>query len=472
MNHMKIKFLKTLTLAIILSIGLSAKAYVFESEGIYYDLISEEGTTVEVTHTYGSPYFGDITIPAYVYDAYKKRKFKVVSIGDNAFSLCEVTSIIISEGITSICNSAFKGCESLTSVTIPDDVTSIGLYAFSGCKRLSSIMLPDELMYIGSGAFQYCYQLASVTIPNKVTSIGSAAFEYCNKLTSITIPDGVESISSYTFRGCTGLTSVIMPAGITNIDDYAFQDCSGLTYIKIPEGVISIGSYAFSGCSRLTYIIIPSGLTSISSYAFSDCAGLTSITIPDGVKSIGSFAFTGCTGLESVKILDGVTSIGYCAFTRCPKITSVTIGVNVKKIEYGAFDECTSILEIRIFNPVPPKCNSSLSGVNKSNCILYVPQGTKEAYSKDPVWGEFFNFNIVEFETGGVNDIRSQEVKVTAIDNVIRITGSDDNEIISVYGANCQQIYKGKDKTIEVPTSGLYLVKIAGKVYKMMVNFF
>ncbi|NLZ76990.1 MAG: leucine-rich repeat domain-containing protein, partial [Spirochaetales bacterium] len=91
--------------------------------------------------------------------------YKVVSIGDWAFSLCE----------------------SPTSITIPDSVTSIGDAAFSWCRSLSSITIPDSIASIGDGTFYGCESLASITIPDSVTSIGEGAFSWCNALASITV---------------------------------------------------------------------------------------------------------------------------------------------------------------------------------------------------------------------------------------------------------------------------------------------
>mgnify|MGYP002605128649 CR=1 FL=1 len=233
--------MNTTTFKLMLLAGISASAYDFKSDGLYYKILSEEGRTVEVTYKDKDSYnwnyvLGDIEIPRKV--LYNGKTYNVTSIGEYAFRYCSY----------------------LTSVTIPNSVTFIGSYAFRSCSGLTS-----------------------VTIPNSIVSIGYEAFAYCSGLTSVTIPNSMASIGSSAFFGCSGLTSVMIPNSVTSIGDDAFSGCSGLTSVTIPYFVTSIGSSAFSGCSGLTSVTIPNSVTSIGSNAFCDCSSLETIYVQNQV---------------------------------------------------------------------------------------------------------------------------------------------------------------------------------------------
>ncbi len=102
---------------------------------------------------------------------------------------------------------AFSGCTSLETIDIPKPVTHIGELAFSVC-RLKTIVIPDSITQISYGTFLLCSLLNSVTIPDSVTDIGSHAFVDCDSLTAITIPAGISEIKNYAFRYSNNLRDV------------------------------------------------------------------------------------------------------------------------------------------------------------------------------------------------------------------------------------------------------------------------
>lgn len=167
----------------------------------------------------------------------------------------QITSVVVSPGVTSIGNLAFALSRNIIHVDIADSVVSIGEQAFSDCSRLTDITVPQSVTYIGVNAFDSCTNLSSITLStNNITSIRPHTFSGCSELSSIVIPDGVTSIQLGAFFNCTKLTSITIPDSVTTIDPGAFKNCSSLTSITIPGSVTSIGSNVFTGCTSLNDI--------------------------------------------------------------------------------------------------------------------------------------------------------------------------------------------------------------------------
>ena len=155
----------------------------------------------------------------------------------------QITSVVVSPGVTSIGNLAFALSRNIIHVDIADSVVSIGEQAFFKCSRLTNITVPQSVTYIDANAFDSCTNLSSITLStNNITSIRPYTFSGCSELSSIVIPDGVTSIQLGAFSNCTKLTSITIPGSVTSIGSNVFDGCTSLNDIRYSgtsESVIS-----------------------------------------------------------------------------------------------------------------------------------------------------------------------------------------------------------------------------------------
>ncbi|MDY3929932.1 MAG: leucine-rich repeat domain-containing protein [Clostridia bacterium] len=179
----------------------------------------------------------------------------------------KIKKVIISDGITSIGNSAFENFRNLETITLNDDIESIGNYAFNNCYglKMTRVVLPYSLTSIGKYAFFGC-NISIIDIPSTVTSIGTNAFAYCENLEELRA-DGNSYYSSLNGNLYNGNqtkliqyveddTTFTIPNSVTTIGEWAFYNYNNsLTTITIPETVTKIESSAFYKCSQLKEVI-------------------------------------------------------------------------------------------------------------------------------------------------------------------------------------------------------------------------
>ena len=280
----------------------------------------------------------------------------VTSIGEDAFSWCNIENICIPNSVTTIGARAFEFCFSLFSIEIPNSVTTIGKAVFKG-SALKSIVIPESVIHIGEDAFEGCY-LESITV-----NIGNPIYDSRNDCNAI-----IETETNTLIIGC---ANTIIPNSVTGIGNGAFKDCDALKSIVIPESVIHIGEGAFEDCDALKSIIIPNSVIEISACAFRYCKSLESIVIPSSVISIGEEAFLACKALTSIHIPDGVINIERRAFQWCVKLVSVELSASVKKIGEVVFCSCHSLESIKIDSR-----NSIYDSRNDCNAIIETETNT------------------------------------------------------------------------------------------------
>lgn len=318
--------------------------------------------------------------------------------------------------------------------TLPDKIGNARLPLITNLKLIGELNGTD-FKYL----HEYGTEITALDLEEAKIVEGGESYSGDNHLQSYCTSNN--TIGTYMFYDFARMSSIILPEDVTSIEPCAFWGCSALASLNIPLSVISIGQYAFYECSSLVSINIPSNVTSIGLRVFAGCTSLASINIPSSVTYIGNGAFYGCTSLASINIPSSVTSIGDYAFSGCASLSSITIPSSVTSIGDYVFSGCTALSTICLQSTTPQ--NIEKIGLEEGILTIYIPKGTYMDYWMSN-WG---NFNLVEYDVTGVEDIKT----------------SDDGEEVSRYSINGTRL--------SAPTKGINIIKTRdGNVRKVIVK--
>ena len=352
------------------------------------------------------------------------------TIGDRAFSKSGLVEIIIPEGVTTLGDGVFEGCESLVTVTIPSTLTELGTQVFRNCTNLKTIevhpnnpafcsvdgvlytkdmktlvacpaqywlpQIPDSVVEIAAYAFDHSQIYREIVVPAHVEKIGVGAFSDA-AITSCVFEEGshITEIPDYMFMSCVYLSQVNIPKTVEVIGKSAFA-ITNLREINIPESVHTIKDTAFNGTAvkklnvpstvehygyavfacndYLTEIYLPDNMTVIPDSMFSGCTALTQITIPESVATIGSYVFSYCGNLRKIHIPDSVQSIGEGTFSECTRLMEIKLPVNLTHIEASLFKSCSLLSVIDIPNAVTYIGDNAFASCRELQNLVLPPQ--------------------------------------------------------------------------------------------------
>ncbi len=311
-------------------------------------IISVDTTLVASTYTEGLIFDGEkiasyegeewnIVIPSYY------RGVKITTIGEGAFKESEISTIALTDHITSIAAEAFLGCVELSSIDFCS-VRTIGERAFFDCVAIEEIYIPDTVAEIGRGAFgstlEYCEldgfnallatrsELINISLPS--LGEGEGAFlayifgadspqdnGYFAEGKEVDTPSG-EGIAHLFYYLPLALKEVTLRSALS-VPPFAFYNCFYLTKINL-DGVRIVGDSALEGCVDASIRGL-SSVEEIGERAFLE-SGYSFVYMPS-LKTVGDYAFA-YTKVAEVEFSQTLERLGSCAFLGCDLLTDVT----------------------------------------------------------------------------------------------------------------------------------------------------
>jgi hypothetical protein len=220
-------------------------------------------------------------------------------------------SYTVSNGITSLGNTAFLGCSNLTRIAIPASVTNVGSTTFQNCPYTGIYFAGNAPQISGSGIIIFPGQAIQI-FGNTIYNSNSEAVYYLPGATGWGAT--FDHLAAYLWVPpyvCTPSSNSITIAGfIGSGNSVAIPD----TINGLPVTALASGVFDNAAGVALTNVILEANLTTIGEYAFAACDHLDSITIPGSVTNLGAEAFMFCDNLTSVYFQGNAPAVGGSEF--------------------------------------------------------------------------------------------------------------------------------------------------------------
>ena len=241
--------------------------------------------------------------------------------------------------------------EAVKTIVITDGIASIGENAFRGFINLIDI---------------YVYAAENIpALPASNNPSASVTLHVpCGALKDYQEADGWKDytiVTEYTASGTCG----------ANGDNLTWTLCDGLLTIS--------GTGAMANWTS-------TDLVPWADYRES----ILSVVLEDGITTIGNTAFMNCTSLTSVDIPNSVTTIGVSAFSGCSSMHDITLPNTINHIDWGAFLNCASLTDFYVsWTETVPGWSAMTNKTPQSDITLHIPCGTETLYQAASGWKNY-----------------------------------------------------------------------------------
>lgn len=369
--------------------------------------------------------------------------------------------LILPEGIREIGDYAFSRMK-LEQVNIPKSLRKLGRSCFSNCHWLSTepLIIPEGITTIPIQCFINCQCFKNVVLPSTLKVIKACAF-YNTRVAEVNFPEGLESIEIGAFAG-SDLIEAILPNTVQKLEESIFSMCPALKKIQLPENIDTIPFCFASWCPLLETVNIPNSVIAIEKDAFMGDVKLKPLDLPDGLKRIEQDAFW------------------YCA------VDSIVFPTSLEYLGGGSCANWKHIKKIYSLSSNPPFCAEDFAnpgkgpfhGYTPNDIPVYVPIGSGEKYRKAFGWNYFTNI----IETGklpsGIETINADNTdkwKVygdggrLVIEAATELSTPIRYDVYSIDGELIDQGSLASSRTIQIPSKGIYIVRVGNSIRKILV---
>ena len=375
-------------------------------DNIYYllDDTNHEATVTYKNDKFGS-YTGNVTIPSKI--SYKNQEYIVTTIGESAFTSCNLAVLFIPKTVKTWQSYALNGGK-VDKILFEEGslLEKILAYGFV-CSRFNSggLDLPEGIEWLTIGTFAMS-DIKRISLPSSLHNLYNEVFNNCH---------------------CNLRTIILNSKSPVVVSDPPLNQLLNLSFctLYVPKG--TIGQYSQADIWKdFGHIVEMEDTTTIEGVKYilnandNKATVLSAFDVENTVFAIPSVIF--CHGKEYK-----VNNLSPFSFINSP-VEELTIPRSVEYIGECALD--TRVLKrIKLYHIEPPKVADMTDGgkdffqnmfsnmmynTNPATIELHVPVGSKSVYQSNSFWGQFTN--IIEDETLGLHGDINSDGNVNAAD--------------------------------------------------------
>lgn len=412
-------------IALIAAFTVSAESFVVD--GLTYTVLSSTDKTVELTKPATGTYaLETVNVPATVSNG--GVTYTVKGIGADAFmSNATLVTINIADGVKYIGYRAFQSCSKLANVNMGNTIDSLAANAFYVVKTITTLKLSPTVKFIGKwglrgigakeidlgeslervpdGMCWGCTALKNITIPDKTKYIGENAFASCSALDSIILGAGLDTLASKAFAYVSNCKKLVCRAAVPPVcmDEKSIVASYTKTPLWVKEASLALYQKAqYWGEFTTILPYDPSGSLN-DQYFVAAGIGYEMISKDDftvGVCHIDTLVYTGEVLVRPTVNYAGkdfnVIAVQANAFKNATGMTHLELPASIATIGNEALNGCTGLKYFISKAATPSTLGTDVfTGINFSQCKLFMPQGTTAAYAAADQWKNFTNKSIV-----------------------------------------------------------------------------